>query len=47
MLKKYEDLRMMKQVRISGSHGGEYEDGCLLRCVVIANRPDDGGSKGL
>jgi hypothetical protein len=28
--------------KIWGSHGGEYEDGCLL-----GDRPDDGGSKDL
>jgi hypothetical protein len=27
---------------ISGSHGGDYKDGCLLVCF---DRPDDGGSK--
>jgi hypothetical protein len=31
--------------KISGSHGGEYEDGCLLGCCRI--RPDDGGRKHL
>jgi hypothetical protein len=29
--------------RIWGSHGGEYEDCCLLGC----DRPEDGGSKDL
>jgi hypothetical protein len=32
--------------RIWGSHGSEYEDGCLLGLLSI-HRPDDGGSKDL
>jgi hypothetical protein len=32
---------------ISGSHGGEYEDGCLLGSWVVVHRPDDGDSKHL
>jgi hypothetical protein len=40
---------------ISGSHGGEYEDGCPLGCCAVlsgkslptfqGDRPDDVGSK--
>jgi hypothetical protein len=33
--------------RIWGSHGGEYEDGCLLGDDLGDHRPDDGGSKDL
>jgi hypothetical protein len=39
-----ENLRPLS--RIWGSHGDEYEDGCLLGCsAVITHRPDNGGSK--
>jgi hypothetical protein len=34
-------------VEISGSHGGEYEDGCLLGCCAVQSFPDDEGSKHL
>jgi hypothetical protein len=30
-------------VKISGSHGSEYEDGCLLDCCDANHCPDGGG----
>jgi hypothetical protein len=31
---KYCELKCISS-RISGSHGGEYEDGCLLGCCAV------------
>jgi hypothetical protein len=33
--KKYLKLLGRLNARISGSHGGEYEDGCLLGCSAV------------
>jgi hypothetical protein len=32
---------------MSGSHGGEYDDDCLLGYCALTHRPDDGDSKHL
>jgi hypothetical protein len=34
-LEFYINQKVNKDSRISGSHGGEYEDGCLLGCSVV------------
>jgi hypothetical protein len=52
----YEAIQRNKlNTEVSGSHGGEYEDDCLLSCCAVYSsrslptfhRPDDGSSKHL
>jgi hypothetical protein len=31
----FRDKRNMLRSEVSGSHGGEYEDGCLLGCFAV------------
>jgi hypothetical protein len=31
----YDDIRNVRYSEISGSHGGEYEDDCLLGCCAV------------
>jgi hypothetical protein len=35
MYNKLNDSEMYNKDDVSGSHGGEYEDGCLLDCCSV------------